>query len=595
MMACAVVLVAGFYFAREVLVPLAISLLLAFLLSPLVTRIHKLGLPRTLAVIVAMIVALAIAGALIWVLVGQVRDIASKLPQYESNLQEKFRSIRSHYDEATKTVTDIAEKGLETRTDGDDAPAPQPVRISDSTPLLKRVAEPLALVLSALGAIGIVLLFVVLMLLQQDDMRDRLIRLAGNKLYTTTRAFDEASAKVSRYLLLTTIINGGHGVCIGIGLSLLGIPNALLWGVLSALLRFIPYIGPWMAAAFPIALSLAVFPGWTTPLLTMGLILVLELISNNVVEPWVYGSGTGVSPGALLVATVFWTWLWGVPGLFLATPLTVCLAVMGKHVPPLGFFHVLLGDQPVLPPSAKLYQRLLAMDQEEATALLLAQLREKSLVEVYDETLIPAVVLAERDQHQGTLDDQTRTFVLRAMREIAEEADDWRPPAKESEKKPHVGAEATAEEVAVPSVRQQAAVKALCIAADDESDHAVAVMAAQVLRRVGFDTEVVALATLTGELSEVISKKRIQLVLISDVPPSGFTHVRYICKRIVANSPEIPIVIGVWGANLDAKKAAERLPEVKTLRLARSLKEAVDGARELFQELQIKAAPAEPA
>jgi predicted PurR-regulated permease PerM len=587
MMACAVVVVAGFYFAREVMVPLAIAFLFAFLLSPLVTRLRKVGLPRILAVIVAMIVALAAATALIWVVVRQVRDIVKQLPQYETNLQEKFSGIRHQVDEATKTVTQITEKGMDSRAM--DSPPPQPVTISDKTTLLSRVAQPLGMVLDWLGAIGIVVLFVVLMLLQKDDMRDRLIRLAGDKLYTTTRAFDEAGAKVSRYLLLTSLINGGHGVCIGVGLTLLGIPNALLWGVLSALLRFIPYIGPWMAAAFPVALSLAVFPGWTTPLLTIGLILVLELISNNVVEPWVYGVGTGVSAAALLFATVFWTWLWGIPGLFLATPLTVCLAVMGKHVPSLGFFNVLLGDQPVLEPSARIYQRLLAREQEEASALLLAQLREKTLVEVYDETLIPAVILAERDQHQGTLDDQTQEFVVRALHELAEEAGDWRPPPTEAEKPAEGASVEKTGDVAVPKVRPEATVKALCIGADDESDHAVAVMAAHALRRVGFETEVVALATLTGELSDLVGEKKIQLVLISDVPPSGFAHVRYLCKRLGVRFPEVPIIVGVWGSNLDAKKAGERLPEVRTLRLAKSLREAVDASQELFQELELKA------
>jgi predicted PurR-regulated permease PerM len=592
MLACAVIVVAGFHFAKEVLVPFAIAFLLAFLLSPLVARLKKLGLPRILAVIVAMAVALAIAAALVWVVVGQMRDIVEKLPQYESNLVDKFVGIRRHLDKATETVTKIAEKGLETRAE--DPRPPQPVSIAESTSLFKRLAQPVGLVLSALGAVGIVLLFVALMLVQMNDMRDRLIRLAGNKLYTTTRAVDEAGAKVSRYLLLTSMINGAHGLCIGVGLSLIGVPNALLWGVLSALLRFIPYIGPWLAAAFPVTLALAVFPGWTTPLLTIGLILVLELISNNVVEPWVYGAGTGVSPGALLAATVFWTWLWGIPGLFLATPMTVCLAVIGKYVPPLGFFNVLLGDQPVLPPSARLYQRLLARDQDEASALLTAQLREKSLLEVYDETLIPAVILAERDQHQGTLDEQTQAFVVRAMNEIVEEADDWRPPKDEAEKRsdaarPQEPAETSATE------DRPAAVKAICVAADDESDHVVAVMAAQVLRRASFDAEVIALATLTGELSDLVAQKGAGLVLISDVPPSGFAHVRYICKRLAARAPGMPLIVGVWGSNLDARKAADRLPEVGSLTFVTSLKGAVDRAQELLEELRLKIPRGAPA
>jgi AI-2E family transporter len=368
-----------------------------------------------------------------------------------------------------------------------------------------------------------------------------------------------------------------------VGLSLLGIPNAILWGVLAALLRFIPYIGPWVAAAFPIALALAVFSGWTIPLLTIGLILVLELVSNNVVEPWVYGTGTGVSAGALLVAAIFWTWIWGVPGLFLATPLTVCLAVIGKHVPALGFLAVLLGDEAVLPPEAKLYQRLLAMDQEEASEVLLAQLEEKTLVEVFDDTLIPALVLAERDHHGGTLDDQTQRFVIQAMRELVEEAGDWRRDLTRSEKR----AEKEDEQPPPPPPEPRPVVKALCVAADDEADHVVALMAAQVLRQIGFTADVVEVATLTGQLGQIVEDQGAQLVLISDVPPSGFAHVRYICKRLAVKSPDLPIIVGVWGSTLDAQKARQRLPEYGSLNMVKSLKETVACAQQLLEGLRL--------
>ena len=393
------------------------------------------------------------------------------------------------------------------------------------------------------------------MLLQSEDIRDRLLRLGGNQLSVTTRAFDEVGAKVSRYLLLTSLINGIYGVCIGVTLTLLGLPNGLLWGVLAALLRFIPYIGPWIAAVFPITIALAIFPGWTIPILTVALILGLDLISAYVVEPWLYGAGTGVSSGALLVAAVFWTWLWGAPGLFLATPLTVCLAVIGKYFPPLNFLAVLLGDGPVLRPEAKLYQRLLAMDQEDASGILLAQLKEKTLVEVYDETLIPALVLAERDRRNGSVDTQTQLFVIQAIREIVEEAGDWRRDLTRSEKR------AEKEGEVIPPPPPRPAVQALCVAADDEADHVVALMAAQVLRQIGFDADVVELATLTGQLGQIVEQKGAQIVVISDVPPSGFAHVRYICKRLAMKSPEMPIIVGVWGSTLDAEKAHDRLPE----------------------------------
>jgi hypothetical protein len=286
----------------------------------------------------------------------------------------------------------------------------------------------------------------------------------------------------------------------------------------------------------------------------------------------------------LLVATVFWTWLWGVPGLFLATPLTVCVAVIGKYVPPLNFLAVLLGDGPVLAPEAKVYQRLLAMDQDEASEIVLAELGEKTLVEVYDGTLIPALVLAERDHHAGTLDDQVQTAVIQAMREITEEAGDRRRDLDRARKPDREGGEATA----APAPPQERPVRALCVAADDEADHLVAMMAAQAIREIGFEADVVAPATLTGQLGDLIAEKGIEVVLVSNVPPSGFVHVRYICKRLALKSPEIPIIVGVWGSNLDPKKAAERLPEVKSLHLVKSLKEAVDCARLIRQELRLQ-------
>jgi hypothetical protein len=245
---------------------------------------------------------------------------------------------------------------------------------------------------------------------------------------------------------------------------------------------------------------------------------------------------------------------------------------------------VLFGDGPVLAPEAKLYQRLLAMDQEEASDILLAQFPEKTLVQVYDETMIPALVLAERDHHDGTLDDQTQAFVIRAMRELAEEAGDWRPDLTRSEKR----AAKEGEEVAPAPAAPPVSVRALCVAADDDADHVVALMAAQVLRQIGFDADVAGSAMLTGELGKIVDEKGIQLVLISDVPPSGFAHVRYICKRLAVKSADIPIIVGVWGSNLDAKKASARLPEAKSLYLVRSLKEAVDRAQQLLEPLRIQ-------
>ena len=274
-----------------------------------------------------------------------------------------------------------------------------------------------------LGSTGIVIILVVFFLVRREDLRDRFIRLVGKGQVTvTTQMLEDAATRVSRYLSMQFLINATFGISVGIGLYLIGVPNAILWGILAATLRFIPYIGPWIAAAMPIGLSMAISTGWVAPILTVGLFVVLELFSSNVMEPWLYGKNTGVSAVAVLVAAVFWTWLWGLVGLLLATPLTVCLLVIGKHVPQLSFLDILLGNEPVFEPKKRVYQRLLAGDQEEATELVDDDLENKPLVEVYDTVLIPALALtAETDWHRGELDEGRHKFILQSLKEMIQE------------------------------------------------------------------------------------------------------------------------------------------------------------------------------
>jgi predicted PurR-regulated permease PerM len=251
-------------------------------------------------------------------------------------------------------------------------------------------------VLNGLALVAIVVVLVVFFLIRRDDLRDRFIRLIGkSQVNVTIQMLEDAGTRVSRYLLMLLFINATYGIAAGIGLYFIGLPNAVLWGILATTLRFIPYLGPWLAAAMPIGLAMAISTGWVPPLLAIGLFVVLELLSNNVMEPWLYGKTTGVSVVAVLVAAVFWTWLWGIVGLLLATPLTVCLLVIGKHVPQLSFLDVLLGNEPVFAPARRVYQRLVAGDQEEAVELVEAACGDQSLVQVYDTMLISALALAE--------------------------------------------------------------------------------------------------------------------------------------------------------------------------------------------------------
>ena len=276
--------------------------------------------------------------------------------------------------------------------------------------------------LEVLGTIGIVIVLVVFFLIRREDLRDRFIHLVGKGHVTvTTQMLEDAGARVSRYLSMLFLINVTFGISVGIGLYLIGVPNAILWGILAAALRFIPYIGPWIAAAMPIGLSMAISTGWVAPILTVGLFVVLELFSNNVLEPWLYGKNTGVSAVAVLVAAVFWMWLWGPVGLLLATPLTVCLLVVGKHVPQLSFLDILLGNEPVFEPKKRIYQRLLAGDQEEAAELLEDYLEHKPLAEVYDTVLIPALALAETHWHRGELNEGKHKFIMESLKEMIQD------------------------------------------------------------------------------------------------------------------------------------------------------------------------------
>jgi predicted PurR-regulated permease PerM len=590
-----ILVAAALYFAKEVLVPCAIAFLLAFLLGPLVTKLQRLGLPRVPSVVSVMLFSLLIAASVGRVVIGEVDHVLDSLPAYRDNLQGKVATVRSAIgaplEKATRTVEDLASRP-DTRGE------PPTVKVSQEPGAgWQAVLKPLGKIASLLGTIGIVVLLAAVMLIQKEDMRDRLIRLAGGDLFVTTRALDDASARVSKYLMLTTLVNATLGVIVGVGLFLIGVPNALLWGLLFAILRFIPYVGPIAGAALPITLAFAVSSEWTMPLLAGGLILIVEIVTANIIEPWLYGTRTGVSAGALIIAAIFWTWIWGIPGLFLATPMTVCLAVLGKHVPPMRFLHVMLGDEPPLSDSARLYQRLLARDQDEAWEIVASKLRERETLEVFDEILIPALGLAGRDRHQGTLDRDTFDMVAQGMNDIVEDAGDIRA----RKKAPAAGAaeRGSPEEPGSPEdpgepEEPAPTIPALCLGAEDEADRVLATMAAQLLRRIGFAAEVVPATTLRGELVGLVRERGARLVVLSNLPPSGYVQVRYVCKRLAEISDEVPVLVGIWGSEADAKRAEDRVPEAGGFKVVRSLAELLAQARERIAAVKIEQTPDSP-
>lgn len=376
-------------------------------------------------------------------------------------------------------------------------------------------------------------------------------------MHRSTPALDDAAQRVSQYLLLQTTVNGAVGLTIGLGLLLLGVPGAMLWGFLTMMLRFVPYIGTWIAGAFPVVLSLAVSPDWKQPLLTLGLVSAVELVVGQVIEPLLFSSKTGLSSIAILASALFWTWLWGPVGLLLATPLTVCVAVLGRHIPRLGFLEVLLADQVELPAESRLYQRLLAGDQEEAARIVRSFSDGKPLVEVYDSLVLPAMRLAEGDRHRNELDAGQAELVLAGLLTIVEDN-------HERGSGTIVGGEAGA------SVRPHT----VCIPARDAMDAASARMLAQILNRAGVEARALSSDYMTGEVLEYIATELPRVVCVCAVPPDASVHARVLCKRIRAAYPDIPLVVGLWNDKSEAGEAASQLGEIGTQYISTTLAQA---------------------
>src|SRR5918992_10958 len=384
----------------------------------MVRQLEHWRLGRIPSTLIAVVVGFTLIAGIGFVAARQALSLAAKLPEYRENIQKKIRSVRSPQ-ESTLGKAAEAIKELENEA----APAADPLPVTETAPsayaalaawigpFVKPVATALAVVV-----------FTILMLLNRENVRERLIGLIGaGRMNVTTRALGEASYRVSRYLYMQLLVNACFGIPFGIALYFIGIPNAMLWGLLGTLLRFIPYAGVWVAAALPMLIAFAIFDGWAHVLWVIGVFLALELVLVNVIEPWLYGRSAGLSPIAIIGAALFWTWLWGPVGLLLAVPLTVCIVVMGRYIPEMGWLNVLLGVEPVLTPDARFYQRLIALDQEEALALAEEHSKEHGRAALYDAILVPALSLAETDRHRGALGARRERFVFDTTRQLLEE------------------------------------------------------------------------------------------------------------------------------------------------------------------------------
>jgi predicted PurR-regulated permease PerM/methylmalonyl-CoA mutase cobalamin-binding subunit len=539
------------YLAKEVLVPVAMAILFSFLLAPAVRRLEAWKLGRVAATLIVALFGFGVIFGVAGIAAMQAVSLGAKLPEYRHNIVNKIHALRhpkheSAIGKAAEAIKDIEKEAAPERP-------PIPVKESPGTPLeaftdfVTPVAKPLAMTLA-------VIIFTILMLLNRENMRERVIALIGpGRIHLMTKAMSEASYRVSRYLMTQLVVNALFGIPFGIALYFIGIPNAMLFGLLGIVLRFIPYAGVWVAAAMPAVLAFAISDTWTPVAWTLGVFLVLETLLAYVVEPWLYSKSVGLSPLAIIAAVTFWTWLWGPVGLLLATPLTVCVAVMGRYIPEFGYLNVLLGVEPVLAPEQRFYQRLLALDHEDAAELIENHMTAHGVATTFDDVIVPALTLAEADRRRGSLEPARERFVFEHVRQIIEELEH------------------------TPSANAGGAV--CLVAAHDDADQAAALMLARLLPPA--QTCVMGAPARPAEIVQSATQKQCKAIVISAVPPNAAYDAGYLARRLRRQLPNIKIVVGLWGAEENNGSARERLLKLGVDEVVTRIAEVPDVLRQL--------------
>jgi predicted PurR-regulated permease PerM len=550
-----VLIVAVLARAEAIFVPLALAIVVAFALGPVV-RLFEGALGRVAAVAVVVFCALAAVGGFSYLLQRQVVDLSTEMTKYSASIQRKMIALRGSQGSGlgglSKTV-DRAVRNLDEQVEADQGARPVRLVPAEAT-ALERIGSALAPIVAPLARAGIVLVLIIFFLIKREDLRDRFIRLVGRGHVTlTTRALDEAGHRIGRFLAQQSAINASFGVAVGAGLLGIGIPYAPLWGFVAAVLRFVPYVGTLFAMAVPAALAFAQFPGWWQLGATLGLFLGLDVFVGYVIEPIVIGAKTGVSPMAMLLSAIFWSWLWGPVGLVLSTPLTVCLAVLGKHVPRLSSLAVLLDDKPALEDQMVLYHRLLSGDEEEAQEILDKRFREKTRAQVFDEIIIPALLLAERDRARGEISESDHQHVVRTIRALAETA-----PEAPSDSK------ATAQ-LRDSRPTQRPIQRIVGVSARTVTDETIWEMLAQLFDPETVQMESVGSSYLASDATSGdpggVSSDLPDLVCVVSVPPGGLAQARYICRRLRAKLPNTPVVVIRPGGQANGEESSQRLTE----------------------------------
>jgi len=549
-----VLIVVVLYWAQAVLVPVALAVLITFVLAPPVTWLER-WLGRVAAVLVTVTLVFVVLGLAGWGLVRQMENLAEELPGYRANILAKIADVRGAgkggtVEKLQETIEDIrTDLG---RTDAPTGRATPPVMITSELVSGFPAIAWLGPILGPLGTAALVVVLVIFMLLERRDLRDRLIGLFGQgHLTVTTKAFDEAGSRVSRQLLMQSLASVVYGTVAGLGLYLLGVPYPLVWGALGAALRYIPYVGPAIGAGAPILASLAALPGWTGPLSVMGMFVVLELFTNLVLETVLYAGAAGVSQVALLVSVAFWTWLWGPLGLLMATPLTVCVVVLGRHVPGLSSLGTLMADTPALAPEFSYYQRLLAHDPGEAVDIIERHIKNESWGSVYDALLLPALNYAERDRLERRLSEEEETAVIDATRELLSDA------ADSMRRQQPVAV--TDETAVLPTPREP--LRVLGYAANSAADELALTMLGHVLAGQPIVIETTKTRVLASELISLVEAQGVSVVCIADLPPSPPSKTRYLVKRLHAALPDVRIVVGRWSPPALADDSTQALQD----------------------------------
>jgi predicted PurR-regulated permease PerM len=574
-----IAIIAASYLARGLLLPLAMSALVSLLLAPLVARVERFGLGRGAAVGMVVLSAFLVVVSVGWSVSLQIPELTERLPSYRKNISEKIVAFGPAGETVRRWTSSLEEMRQEVASSAQGngrspVTAVLPEKLVQSAPA-GTLGGTLLSILETLGTTLVILILVVFLLIYQSDLRDRIIHLSGHgQVHLTTQAMGEAAENVSRYLLMQVAVNAGYGVVVGVGLVAFGVPNPILWGLVAAIFRFVPYVGPWLGAMMPLFLSLAVFSSWTRPGLLLGSWILLEALTANVVEPWLYGERTGISPLAVILAAIFWSWLWGGLGLILSVPLTVTLVVLGKNFPQLSFLSTLLGSESAVPPKMQLYHRLLRRGSDEAADLVDSFQKGKPLIDVYDSLIVPTLALAKTDRFQGTLEDAREAQLLASVKFLAEDLGEHR------------------DTPAVPV--KPAGLSVLCIPAADESDEIIAVMLTKLLSRDGFKADTLSPSSSVADKMAELGKREVDIVVISALPPGALVPARHLYKKIRNAHPTLDVLVGLWSQGVSAEELQERFGAHENTRFATTIAEARNQVTQRAAGLALRKTPAAP-